>query len=213
MLKRILLLFLFSIAMAYMEAAIVVYLRLLYYPSGFYFPMVVIPGHLALTEIGREISTLIMIWVIAMLVGQNFRERFSFFCLTFGIWDLFYYGWLFILIDWPASFLDWDILFLIPLPWIAPWLAPALVSIALICASLIVLLKPERFNRSIFNKYEWGIIVLSGLLMLSSFFYQTKNVLNQGIPDYYPWWLFLSGYFIGIFVFIRRYLNPNLSKS
>lgn len=207
--KKILLLFLFAIAMAYLEAAIVVYLRLLYYPSGFSFPMLVIPTHVALIEIGREISTLVMIWAFAMLLGQNFKEKFCLFCLTFGIWDLFYYIWLFVQISWPGAWLEWDILFLIPLPWIAPWLAPALVSVALIVCSLIFLLRPQQFLDSIFNRYEWGIVILGGLLILASFFWQTKNVLNQGIPDYYPWWLFGIGYFSGILVFLKRMLKAN----
>ena len=43
---------------------------------------------------------------------------------AFGLWDICYYVWLWVILRWPASLLDFDVLFLIPLPWIGPVLAP-----------------------------------------------------------------------------------------
>ena len=208
-LKTILWALLFAIAMAYLESAIVVYLRLLYYPAGFHFPMKTIPLRIMLIEIGREAATLMMLWSVARLGGKNFRERFSLFCFTFGVWDLFYYTWLFLFIGWPGSWLEWDILFLIPLPWIAPWLAPALISLGLIIVSLFVLLIPRRFAENIFIRTEWILVISGGLLILASFFWQTGNVLEGGIPDYFPWPLFGIAYFVGLGPFLFRLRNKS----
>ena len=80
-------------------------------------------------EIGREAATLIMLLGVAMLAGADRWERFLAFCLSFGVWDIFYYAWLWIFVRWPASLFTWDLLFLIPVPWIGPVLAPVLVSV------------------------------------------------------------------------------------
>ena len=55
-------------------------------------------------------------------------EEFAGFVVVFGVWDIFYYVFLRVLVTWPASLLDWDILFLIPLPWVGPVLAPVLIA-------------------------------------------------------------------------------------
>ena len=136
----------FAIAMAYLEAVIVVYLRLLYYPEGFSFLLKDIPQPVLFIEIGREAATIIMLWFVARLADPYFKIRFSFFLFSFAVWDIFYYIWLKVLLDWPASWLEWDILFLIPVPWIAPWLAPVIVSICFIVVALIILNRKERFT-------------------------------------------------------------------
>lgn len=202
--KKIIVLSIFGVAMAFLEAAVVVYLRALYYPDGFQFPMEIISGRIAATEIGREAATLLMLWAIAQLSGKNFKERFSYFCFSFGLWDLFYYFWLKVLINWPVEWLEWDILFLIPAPWIAPWLVPALVSLAMISASLIVLFNPHRFLKNIFSRMEWFLVLSGAAIIMVSFFYQTLNVLNGAIPEHYPWWIFLTGFLLGLGIFFRR---------
>ena len=112
---KIFFLVLFGIAMGFFEAAVVVYLRQLYYPGGFSFPLKIMAlGELSI-EYLREFSTLIMLFSLAIVAGRNFYERFSYFLLCFGIWDIFYYVWLKVLLDWPQSLLTWDILFLIPI--------------------------------------------------------------------------------------------------
>jgi len=198
---------LFALAMAYLESAVVVYLRLLYYPAGFQFPMIPIPSQIAIIETGREAATLIMIWAVARIGRNAFKERFTLFCFIFGIWDLAYYAWLYLFIGWPGFWLEWDILFLIPVPWIAPWLAPALVSIGLIGVSLTILFSPERFPESIFSSSEWRMVLFGGILILASFFWQTKNILEGGIPVYFPWPLFGIGYGIGIWPFLHHIRN------
>src|SRR5690349_14247608 len=107
----------FSIAMAALESAVVVYLRALYYPDGFSVAFRLIDESIVKVELLRELATIIMLLAIGQLAGKTFNERFAYFLLSFAVWDIFYYGWLKVLIDWPSTLLDWDILFLIPFTW------------------------------------------------------------------------------------------------
>ena len=195
------------ISLAYIESAVVVYLRELYYPDGFYFPMKIIQNYIAWIEIGREAATIIILWFSAVLAADKFKQRFAFFLFNFGIWDIFYYVWLKVFLNWPAEWLEWDVLFLIPLPWISPWEAPVIVSIGLIICAYLILKNPDRFPEHIFNKQEWIIEIICASLILWSFLWQTDNVLKGGIPDYYPWWLFIIGFVSGILVFLNRFFN------
>ena len=197
----------FGIAMAYLESAIVVYLRLLYYPDGFQFPLIQIPMPVALTEIGREAATIVMLWFVARMGGRTFKNRFALFIYSFGVWDIFYYIWLKVLINWPQNWLEWDILFLIPLPWVGPWLAPALVSAGFIFAAYLILNYPRRFPDKILSKGEWWLEIASAVLILASFFWETAKVLQGGIPEYYPWLLFVLAYVTGLTVFLKRYFG------
>ncbi len=205
--KTVLVYFIFGFAMAYLESAVVVYLRKIYYPQGFYFPLKIISPSIAVVEVGREFSTLLMLVFVALMHKGNFKERFSLFAFSFAVWDLFYYFWLKVLLNWPTGFGDWDILFLIPLPWIAPWIAPAMISIALIISSLIVLYRSEKFPEKILNKYEWTGEIAAALLILFSFFTETKNVLSGGIPKNFCWWIYILGFAIGIGIFLRKLIS------
>ena len=88
------------------------------------------------TEVAREAATLLMLGAVAAAVGGNFRQWFAFFLLAFGAWDISYYAFLKVLIDWPKSLLTWDVLFLIPVPWSGPVLAPALVALTMVGTGL-----------------------------------------------------------------------------
>ncbi len=194
----------FAIAMGYLEAAVVIYLRLLYYPNGFHFPLQTIPTNTALIELGREFSTLVMLWFSAMFFKGRFRERFIIFLYIFGVWDLFYYFWLKVLINWPTHWFEWDILFLIPAPWIAPWLAPALISLGFIFITLLLWKSPNKFDSAAFNKQTWLIEIACALLILITFFWETAQVMAGEIPTYYPWWLFFIAYLIAMGTFLKN---------
>lgn len=122
---------LFALAMAFLEAAVVLYLRTMvdrlepYQPN----PLPDIPA-LAWPELVREFATMVMLLTVGILAGRTWRGRIGFALLAFGIWDIGYYLFLMPLTGWPNSLGDWDILFLIPLPWWGPVWAP--VSIALL---------------------------------------------------------------------------------
>src|SRR5512145_1971612 len=122
---------LFAVAMAFIEAAVVAYLRALI-GGGPLFPMKVLPSAILTVEVAREAATLIMLLCVAFLGVRGGVRRFGAFLLLFAVWDISYYLWLYLVIGWPAGVTDWDILFLIPLPWVGPvW------SVLLLCAGML----------------------------------------------------------------------------
>jgi hypothetical protein len=121
----------FAIGMAWVEAATVYYLRLMVdRVQPYQQNPLPIHGVLGQVELAREAATLMMLVSLGMLAGRSRYARAGYTAVAFGVWDIFYYVFLRIIGDWPHSLLDWDILFLLPLPWWGPVLAP--VSIALL---------------------------------------------------------------------------------
>ncbi|PIV62402.1 MAG: hypothetical protein COS14_02175, partial [Bacteroidetes bacterium CG02_land_8_20_14_3_00_31_25] len=137
--KRLLWLTLFSIAMGLLESAVVIYLRELYYPDGFVFPLQIVSRTVAITEFFRELATLIMLMAVGYLTGKNLNQRFACFIYSFAIWDIFYYVFLYFIIGWPSSFLTWDVLFLLPTMWTGPVIAPIITSLNMILLALLIL--------------------------------------------------------------------------
>jgi hypothetical protein len=195
--RRLMWIMIYAVAMAYLESAVVVYLRALYYPQGFDFPLAAMPPEMAAIEIGREAATIVMLLGVAMLAGTDRWERFLAFCLGFGVWDIFYYVWLWIFIGWPPSLLTWDILFLIPVPWIGPVLAPVLVSTALVAGSLLLLRLKSRGVELGFSMPVWALAVTGGLLVLGSFMLDFNTVFRQTMPSPFHWGLFAIGVSLG----------------
>ena len=184
---------LFAVAMAYLEAAVVVYLRELYYPEGFRFPLKMIPEPMILVELGREAATLVMLAAVAVLCGRSLWERFAWFLWVFGVWDIWYYIWLKVTIDWPATLLDWDILFLIPLPWIGPVLAPLAVAVSMTAIGWLIIRRAGRGMSFRVTKGGWLGGIAGTALILYSFMYDLKATLYQQMPQPYPWWLLVLG--------------------
>jgi len=120
----------FAIAFGFVEAAVVVYLRAAAgpWPGPPANAITAFPGSLSRIECYREAATMIMLGGVSWLTGKSFYERVAAFLWMFALWDIFYYIWLRVTIGWPASFLDTDLLFLVPTPWIAQVWFPLLVS-------------------------------------------------------------------------------------
>jgi hypothetical protein len=123
----------FAIAMAWVEAASVYYIRALVdriepYQAN---PLP-ISDALGYVELWREAATLVMLATLGLLAGRTWRRRAGYAALAFGAWDIFYYVFLRIMSGWPRTLLDWDILFLLPLPWWGPVLAPVSIAIVMI---------------------------------------------------------------------------------
>ena len=134
----------FAVAMAYVEAAVVAYLRLLYYPDGFSIEgaasLQCVPQGVLAIEIGREVATIVMLAAVALLsAGKNWWERLAHFMWAFAVWDIFYYIWLYVLLRWPSGPMTIDVLFLIPRPWIAPVFVPVTVSLLMAGVALAIL--------------------------------------------------------------------------
>jgi hypothetical protein len=202
--KKLILSALFALAMAYMESAIVIYLREFYYPEGFIFPLKDIPVHILLIETGREAATIVILFIFAKIMANNGRETIAFFALNFAIWDICYYMWLKILMDWPVTLVDWDILFLIPIPWVGPVLAPVIVSVALIVSAYLILGLEVWEKQLILTRTDWTLEILSAMIIISSFLTPMDQMTAKIYPETYPWWLFLCGLFLGLIVFGRR---------
>jgi hypothetical protein len=200
----------FYIAMAYLESAVVMYLRALYYPRGFDFPLVPMEGSLVMTEVFREAATILMLLAPAALITRSALERFAWFCFGFGIWDIFYYVWLKALLDWPSSLLSRDLLFLIPVPWVGPVWAPCLIALGLVMLALVILRGRSRNPAFRIDAWSWSLLVGGALHMVVSFTIDpllkvngldaASSVSSLGdagamalmrgrdyIPEHYPW--------------------------
>lgn len=206
---------LFAIAMGFLEAAVVIYMRKLLYPEGFSFPLVPIPDDIALIEILREASTLLMLLAVAFVAGKNFMERIAWFAYCFAFWDIFYYVFLKIFIGWPASLFTWDILFLIPVTWTGPVIAPIITSLSMIGFAVTILYFSEKEIQIKITLAEY-IMLASGIIILfmsyiwdySCFilkyfnFYDLFLIPNKKsffatsikyIPEQFNWFLFICG--------------------
>jgi len=195
--KKVLPLFIFAVAMGFLEAAVVVYLRELYYPHGFHFPITIIRDKIAFVEIGREFSTIVMMAVPAFLVARTAYGRLAAFSLLFGVWDITYYIWLKVAIDWPASLLTWDILFLIPVPWVGPVLAPCIVSVCLIAGALTVIYMEDRGVTFRGRAWEWILAVAGAVVIVVSFTFDFAEVIETGAHGDFKWPLFALGLAMG----------------
>ncbi len=198
---RMLLLWLaaYAIAMALVEAAIVVHLRHVYYPENplALFPLRLLNDDDLALELAREVATVVMILAVAVLAARGVVRRFAAFVYVFGLWDLFYYVWLKVYLDWPSRWLEWDILFLIPWPWFGPWPAPALIALLFTFWGGWALATPAEL------RLRWTdtlLFVTGALLALSSFLAPAWPLLAGGVtafqnwmPDTFGWPLFLAG--------------------
>lgn len=210
---RLLWLTIFAIAMAYVESAVVVYLRAIFHPEGFTFPLKLITDYKIKVEVFREAATIIMLMTIAHLAGRNIQERFASLMLTFGVWDIFYYVWLKVLIDWPASVFDWDILFLIPLPWIGPVIAPVSISVLMIIFGILIARSSDK-GTAFRPRLVSLLLALAGtVLVLYSFMCDTGATLHQQMPKPYRYDLLIIGDILFIAAFLVSYSKSPDKKS
>jgi hypothetical protein len=212
----------FGLAFGYVEGAIVTVLRAFYepmherlrpdLPPGELFPLITLeelrqedPGHLRRlqVEVGREAATIIMLAAVPWTFARNIRQWIAGFMIGFGVWDLAYYGTLELCLGWPESLLTWDILFLLPIPWSGPVLAPALVSISIIAAGTIILHR-EAIDRPIpLKAWHWILIMLGGSIVVISFCWDGQSVAQGSMPGPFPWLVFGFGEALGLATFAR----------
>ncbi|MFA6402257.1 MAG: hypothetical protein WCX31_11640 [Salinivirgaceae bacterium] len=217
----------FSLAMGLLESSVVIYLRELYYPEGFDFPLKMMSPTIALTELLRESATLLMLVSIGILAGKTKTEKLGYFIYSFAIWDLFYYFFLKLLIHWPVSWQTWDVLFLLPTTWVGPVIAPVLLSVAMIAFGLAIFYFTERNKNTKLAGKEWMLLIVGSLIIILSFtleysrymlqkfslkelFVINENILSyaiQFIPSDFPWsifWLGFASILLGIGLFTFR---------
>ena len=194
---KVLLLFLFAIAMAYLEASVVIYLREILYGGGRVplFPLRPFKGQLLWIEMGREAATLLMLVTLGFISFRTLKGRVAAFFFTFGLWDILYYAWLKVLIGWPLSWGEYDILFLLPVPWIAPFIAPMLIALLFSAASLYVMLHDPPIR----TRYLL-LSLAGGALSFISFVYIGITQGSRGKvplePKGFPWAIYTAGFLL-----------------
>jgi len=198
---------LYAVAMGFFEAAVVVYLRELYYPDGFRLPLLVLPDHISLIEVVRELTTLLMIFAVAMLAGSDRGDRFFVFAFIFGVWDVTYYVGLWGFLGWPESLATWDILFLIPLPWLAPVFYPVVVSLMLIIGFLVHDTLRTRGRTMRLTLTEWLVAWAGAAVIVISFCWNWRVVPQGGVPTSFPAAVFFAGLTVGTIPFARATLR------
>jgi hypothetical protein len=201
----------FSIAMGFLESAVVIYLRKIYYPNSFCFPLQPIDHSIAVVEIWREAATIIMLLAVGVLTGKTRAEKFAWFIYSFAVWDIFYYVFLWVFIGWPQSFSTWDILFLIPVPWVGPVITPVIVS----CTMMLFAVTVARYSakgKKVAMKAREGFLLAAGSLVIIISFTEDyvrqkgdvlfRNIRNGGslftdlanyVPVHFDWLTFFSG--------------------
>ncbi len=194
--RRTLAVIAYAFAMAYLESAVVVYLqRALSMTPATLFPLrdQAALGGLGSIEIGREVATIVMLAAIGWLAGRNSIERLAWTAIAFGIWDIGYYFWLWVFIGWPTNLGTTDLLFLLPVPWVAPVAAPIVVSLALIGFGLVAAIRLNRGEHVILKLKDWIILTAGGLIVVLSFTLDARHVLDGEMPRSFNWPIFLIG--------------------
>lgn len=192
---------LYAFAMAYLEAAVVIYLRIsLDVGVGDVFPIDLraetnVNG---LIELGREAATLVMIASVGWLAGRTWLERLAWASVVFGVWDIGYYVWLWVLSGWPSSVLTWDLLFLLPLPWAGPVWAPVAVSMALIGFGLVCAGRLRAGADVVLGPRRFALLLAGGFIIIVSFLLNAGVVLAGETPSTFAWPVFAAGMAIGM---------------
>ena len=220
-------LFLFGISFGYVEAAVVVYLRAIYDPirdrihpgcgPDDLFPLISPqqladsgpenPRRLAI-EIVREAATMLMLASVALALARNFHEWLAAFSVVFGIWDITFYAFLRIMIHWPQSLNTWDILFLIPVPWVGPIWSPVAVALTMVVCGLIALQRGIRVRLR-----DAAVILAGAAVIFASFIWDFRNTLAGGMPNPFNWPLFLAGEAVGLIGFAFAASAPGYRGS
>src|SRR5207245_11427878 len=171
----------YAAAMAWVESAVVFYLRTMvnriepYQPNPLPFATA-----FALAELVREAATLIMLLMVGILAGRTWRSRLGYSAIAFGVWDIFYYIFLKLLCGWPHSVLDWDILFLLPLPWWGPVLAPMSIALLMILWGALVNATPTQGTTRSAERKAWVVNIFGAALALYVFMNDAIGAIGNG---------------------------------
>jgi hypothetical protein len=223
-LARWLMVVVYAIAMAWVESAVVFYIRTHvdriepHQPE----PLPLI-GVLGPVELIRELATMVMLFTVGCLAGQTRQSRLGYMAVAFGIWDIFYYIFLKVMCDWPHSLLDWDILFLLPLPWWGPVLAPVLISLLMISWGTLASQFEQTCTPALSNHRAWILNFAGVALALYVFMADAIAIAHRGIvairtvlPEKFNWPLFCLALLLmaapaaGM---IRQFLNRKQTKT
>lgn len=171
----------FALAMGWLEAATVYYLRVLVdrvepYQSN---PLPERAG-LEEVELAREAATLVMLFTVGVLAARAWQTRLAYMAVAFGVWDISYYVFLKAMSGWPRSLLDWDILFLLPLPWWGPVLAPVSIAVLMIVWGTVLSQRMHPVSHASATRAA-GLAGLGIALALYAFMADALHVMDEGV--------------------------------
>ncbi len=210
--------FAFAVAMAYVESAAVLYLRTIYGgvdPVG--------PRHTLFdplpdfvwVEIGREAATMIMLLAVGWLAGRGVWDKVGAFALAMGAWDIFYYVFLLVFAGWPSSPLAIDVLFLIPLPWWGPVIAPMLCAAIMMVAGAALMARELGDGLPRPPRAVWLTVLVGAGLCLIAFMLDALVAAVHGLDAAYevragpfPWPIYLAGVVLAIGGLWRGLVQP-----
>jgi hypothetical protein len=188
----------YAVAMAWVESAAVFYLRSMLGRLEPYQPNP-LPnaGGFARVEMPREAATLVMLLAVGFLAGRTWRARFGYTVIAFGVWDIFYYVFLKMICGWPHTLLDWDVLFLLPLPWWGPVLSPMLISLLMILWGTLACQFERTHPPAPSNWPAWlsnflGIVLALYLFMVDAIASGPGGLaaIGTGLPERFNWPMF-----------------------
>jgi hypothetical protein len=197
MTQRFLWISMYAVAMALLEAVVVAYIRALLDVTADHVSL----GPYVRMELWREVATIGMLVAVGWLAGRQPLDRLAYGLFAFGLWDIAYYAWLKVLIDWPRTLLDWDILFLIPVRWWGPVLSPVLIAGLVCTTAVLAVVQMERGERPRITPARVGTVLLGAALALVVFTSDSLRALAAGRSDWdevrpesFQWPLFLVAF-------------------
>ena len=146
---------------------------------------------------------MVLISSAAWLFADSLRRRFAYFLIIFAVWDIFYYVWLKLLLGWPDSIMDWDILFLIPLVWASPVIAPMIISGLLLIFAAIILYCDCRSNPVKADLFDWAGFIAAAVIVVISFGIAGAHVREPDYQSYFSWLVFAVGAIAAVLIFIK----------
>ncbi|MGM0650813.1 MAG: hypothetical protein ACQES1_09955 [Bacteroidota bacterium] len=231
--KTIIWVSLFAVAFAMIETAVVIYLREIFYPEGFAFPLQMISPDLAVVEAVREVATMLLLISIAAVATNKFYTGFAWFIYAFAIWDIFYYVFLYVFLGWPENLLVWDVLFLLPFTWVGPVIAPLINSLCMILLAIIIIKYRQNLRIKL---WHWIGLIIGAIIVIVSYtedyvgfmsddysiiellsVNNTNEIIEKAgnyIPQQFAWWLFITGVVIHLFIIVDIWWrNDRMVKS
>lgn len=193
----------YAIAMAYVESAAVLYLRTIYGgidPVGPRQPLADPLPDFVWVEIGREAATMVMLAAVGWLAGRGVWDRLGGFALAMGTWDIFYYLFLLVFAGWPASLWAIDILFLIPVPWWGPVIAPMGCALVMAVAGAALMARELGDGVPRPPRTAWLAVLIGSGLCLVAFMLDALSASVRGVDAAlsvragpFPWPVYLAG--------------------